>query len=111
MTTKKLKEYSLFVHGKQGDELALHDISANGRSDIAIQDWAAIMRRSSDRLMRIGHMLTGFSVVVHAEGHHISFEPCDDDAIDRLELMVSEHLLQAYEYQDEDYADANLDAS
>ena len=104
----KLKEYSICLYYRQGDDFR-HFLGENGGNvAAALKDWALSMKASADYCLKLSQAMDGKNIVAHAESHHISFEPMDEHTEGLFNVLVKEEMLNEYELDDEgafDYED------
>ncbi len=83
-------DYTLFVHWKQGDDLAYHIEDQKGDAVKALLSWANELEGSAKLLERLVNMFKGKNLeVIDAQVHHISL----GGDMETLELAVKENLL------------------
>ena len=96
------KSYELLLHGKQGDDLGQLLEAHKGDIPTAPRAWADHFKHNHDVCMQLAKAFEGKDLTVHADTHHISFEPGDNKASECLEVAVKEELIDVHEYGGDD---------
>ncbi len=103
------KEYTIFIHGKQGDDFRHYLDENQSNVSAALQDWALQHKANYDLCLRLAQAFDGRDVSAFADTHHISFEPGNDEAAGLLEVLAKEELVNVYEFEDEEETDDDSD--
>lgn len=98
------KSYSIFIHYKQGDDLA-HIQSQVPTTSEALQAWSDSLRAGADHVARLATAMKGYDIELHADTHHIGFDGKDEKAEKLLAALAAEEMITAEEYEDEDEDD------
>ena len=85
-------EYSLFVHWKQGDDLAHYLAHNKGDAKRSLIEWAQSFRRSSEIIRKLAAMFEQKTLQIYADTHHISLI----GDIETLEAAVKERLINKH---------------
>jgi len=104
------KSYELFLHYKQGDDLAGHLKANPGDPVAALRSWSESLKAAVERLSELAYDVekSGKSVSITADTHFIGIN--GDPAL--LEGLAAKGLLDAVEHdgdEDEDDGDAPSD--
>jgi len=94
-----MKSYSLFLHWKQGDDLAEHVETTKTVSD-ALRSWGADFERRRVACEKISSALDGKKVDVFAGTHVIDFTPRTKKAREACEQLVLDGLLSVNDGED-----------
>lgn len=89
---KRESFYTLYLHGKQGDDLAAH-LESTSNLPSALRQWADAFEAARDACRAIAMAVDGKKISVIADTHYICFEAADRDSIRILEGLVKTGLL------------------
>ncbi len=95
--SQKRYEYSLWVHWKQGDDLAQYLSQLNNDAKKALLAWSQSFRDSAKKVRAIAKMFQGKKLKICADTHGIYLS----GDIDTLEEAVKRKLLNKLEKEDD----------
>ncbi len=88
------KEYSLWLHFKQGDDFANHLERTNGDVSEAFASWSAQFKGMADHCMRISSITKGHTTLeAWGDTHYVGFRPTDEASRKLLDVMAIEELI------------------
>jgi len=93
-----MKEYSLWVHWKQGDEF--HDLLEESKGDVskALERWSEIFEERAKFCVELASRLKGKNVKADADTHYIGLYG-DEKVLDKL---AKEGLINVEEFEEEE---------
>lgn len=104
-----MKDYSLSVHWKQGDDLARH-VEATGSLYNGLLSWANSFKEISSIVEEIAVGIKDKDIGVIADTHYIGFLPQNDDAEISLKALEARKLLHGEEIEDlDEVAEEDMD--
>lgn len=95
------KSYNLFLHWKQGDDLADH-LEGKTVSE-GLLSWAEFMKSNATHLEQLAALFKDKEIECFADTHCINFEG-DEEVLKKAE---EQELIQADEFEDEDAEEAD----
>lgn len=104
-----MKEYTLSVHWKQGDDFQSHVNEKEGSVCGGLRAWAERMKETATQLVDLADLLEGQNVTADGDTHHIGFY--GDEAV--LDKAVEKELLYCNEVEDcdeEDFEESDNDS-
>lgn len=102
--------YTLWLHYKQGDDLAAYLEDAKGDNSLALQNWSDSFKENAAITYRLADVVKNHAIKIYADVHHIEFVPLDKKAEGLLEVLAAEKLLDREELDDEeDFEDELFD--
>ncbi len=96
-----MKNYTLWLHFKQGEDFALQLEHASTTSN-ALRSWAESFYSNAEHCRVLADRLEGVDVEVQADTHHIGFEPNDAAAEKVLQELAEEGLVNEEKYEDDE---------
>lgn len=98
---KILKEYTINLYHKSGDDFRHYLSENNDDVPAALREWALQMKSGYDTCMRLAAAFEGRDISAFADNNHISFEPGSDVAVGLLDMLAEEELVDVYEFNDD----------
>lgn len=93
-----MKEYTLSVHYKQGDDLNHRIVQAGHDDRLGLEHWSQQLFQAAEHIKMLADMFKGKELSIWAYTHHISFE----GEAATLKRAAALRLLQESEQDDEE---------
>lgn len=109
----KTKQYELWVHYKQGDDLSQHLEHNEGDGVKSLAEWSEYLAAGAKQVRQVAEGLKGAKFDLQADVHWILFTPEDEASNAIFQGLVSQGLLSASRLhgEDEEEEEEDLDVS
>ena len=100
---EKVKLVTLWIHWKQGDDLA-HYLDQNKQNVVqGLRDWADSLENGAQKVRELAGALEGHAVKIQADTHHISIE-VNPQVLEKIKDLDGV-CVEEWEDEDEDFED------
>ena len=95
-----MKMYELFIHGKQGNDIAPFVAKSDSAAE-ALNGWREYLQQHVDVCARLAEQLVGFDIDIESDNNFIFLQPKDKAAEQMLESLVEDENFRLCRFSDE----------